>query len=362
MLRRRLSFKKCLLITELLFVMILLSLICFNLINPQMPSTPASLSEPEAQMTDDREHRSNNTSKRMSDRLVKLDAIRQLPIIFIGGFGRSGTTLLRAILDVHPSIYCGPEPKIVLNFLSNIDKFTSSKRVRNDLIEAGIDIDTINEAAGLFIYYILRHRQHATSTRLCVKEPLILTHMPLLSNIFPRAQFVHIVRDGRAAAYSLMLKMRETNLNRRFTSYYNDWAKYVTIVDEHCGRLGPQRCMQIKYEDLVSNSTLVLPDLVNFLNETWTHDLLEHEKHFNDEIVVSKLEWSTLQIQKKINNDSLTAKRWRHDINYQVERKLDMRVLKRFGYDVSSGDSLNIRNNHGLWLAFSFIITKTLMS
>ena len=31
--------------------------------------------------------------------------------LFIAGFTRSGTTLIRAILDVHPDIKCGPETK-----------------------------------------------------------------------------------------------------------------------------------------------------------------------------------------------------------------------------------------------------------
>ena len=34
-------------------------------------------------------------------------------IIFIGGYRRSGTTLIRAILDVHPSVSCGPETRII---------------------------------------------------------------------------------------------------------------------------------------------------------------------------------------------------------------------------------------------------------
>jgi hypothetical protein len=36
-------------------------------------------------------------------------AIRSAPIIFIGGSQRSGTTLMRALLDVHDSVSCGAE-------------------------------------------------------------------------------------------------------------------------------------------------------------------------------------------------------------------------------------------------------------
>jgi hypothetical protein len=31
----------------------------------------------------------------------------------IGGFIRSGTTLLRMLIDMHPDAYCGPESKIL---------------------------------------------------------------------------------------------------------------------------------------------------------------------------------------------------------------------------------------------------------
>lgn len=37
--------------------------------------------------------------------------------LFISGFTRSGTTLIRAILDVHPLIECGPETKSKLKYL-----------------------------------------------------------------------------------------------------------------------------------------------------------------------------------------------------------------------------------------------------
>ena len=40
------------------------------------------------------------------------------PAIFIGGMPRSGTTLMRAILDSHPLIRCGEETRVIPRILS----------------------------------------------------------------------------------------------------------------------------------------------------------------------------------------------------------------------------------------------------
>ena len=39
------------------------------------------------------------------------------PIIFIGGMPRSGTTLMRAILDSHPLVRCGEETRVIPRIL-----------------------------------------------------------------------------------------------------------------------------------------------------------------------------------------------------------------------------------------------------
>ncbi len=40
------------------------------------------------------------------------------PFIFVGGMPRSGTTLMRAILDSHPSVRCGEETRLIPKILS----------------------------------------------------------------------------------------------------------------------------------------------------------------------------------------------------------------------------------------------------
>jgi hypothetical protein len=42
---------------------------------------------------------------------------RSSPIIFIGGVPRSGTTLMRAMLDAHPDVRCGEETRVVPRIL-----------------------------------------------------------------------------------------------------------------------------------------------------------------------------------------------------------------------------------------------------
>ena len=48
---------------------------------------------------------------------------RQMPLIFIGGVPRSGTTLMRAMLDAHPAVRCGEETRVIPRLLGMLSQF-----------------------------------------------------------------------------------------------------------------------------------------------------------------------------------------------------------------------------------------------
>lgn len=61
------------------------------------------------------------------------------PIVFIGGHPRSGTTLMRAMLDAHSAVRCGEETRIVPRIVQMRENWMKSENERNRLIQGGMD-------------------------------------------------------------------------------------------------------------------------------------------------------------------------------------------------------------------------------
>lgn len=64
---------------------------------------------------------------------------RFMPLIFIGGVPRSGTTLMRAMLDAHPEVRCGQETRVIPRILQMRQHWMKSKKEALRLEEAGVD-------------------------------------------------------------------------------------------------------------------------------------------------------------------------------------------------------------------------------
>ncbi|KAI5718282.1 hypothetical protein M8J77_019016 [Diaphorina citri] len=64
---------------------------------------------------------------------------RFMPLIFIGGVPRSGTTLMRAMLDAHPDVRCGQETRIIPRILQMRQHWIRSQKESLRLEEAGVN-------------------------------------------------------------------------------------------------------------------------------------------------------------------------------------------------------------------------------
>lgn len=104
-----------------------------------------------------------------------------------------------------------------------------------------------------------------------------------LSELFPQAKFILMVRDGRATVHSIITrKVTITGFN---LSSYRDcltkWNKAVTIMYNECKSVGPQRCLMVHYEQLVLHPRVWLDKILHFLDVPWDDVVLHHEQLIN---------------------------------------------------------------------------------
>jgi len=191
--------------------------------------------------------------------------------VFVVGSMRSGSTLLRLILDAHPRISIGEET----GFMGAL---TATKTIpawhhgegwfrRLGWTEEEFDARLREFYSGLFE----RHALAQGKQRWGEKTPFHSRHMAEMAGVFPDAVFVGIVRHPGAVVHSLM---------RKFHYGIDDAAAYWDSTNREILRrgleLGEQRFGLLRYEDLVQHPEPTLRELVDWLGEKWSDDLLRH--------------------------------------------------------------------------------------
>ncbi len=245
--------------------------------------------------------------------------------VFLGGAGRSGTTLLRVMLDAHPRICCGPELKILpsiaewylnltRNFAPVLQSYaiapTNLRRQFREFVEGLVE----------------NYRCVSGKPRWAEKTPHNILFSVPLGEIFPDARFLHMVRDGRDVVCSLVSMNWINPLTGRKWDYVQNianaaryWREVVTLARqqaEHPTVAG--RVLEVHYETLVAEPAATMRRVLQFLDEPWDDAVLSyHVKNRGRE----PLEASTEQAVQPLTSRSVG--RWKNDMT-----KLDKAAFK----------------------------------
>lgn len=236
--------------------------------------------------------------------------------VFVGGDNRSGTTLVAIILDSHPDLVVGPEldfrePRDLGPELLRCIELVRAKDRREEALAMGVqlveqchrfgvepdelarvvraacrtcasDLVAFEDRAVLIDGVGELRRAKAGVSRWGLKiQRDLLAHADYI-RLWPRARFVHIVRDGRDVAASHLRSDRHL--------YYSSihhaaqgWAELMEGTRELVERAG---VIEIHYEALVREPEPTLRRLLDALELRWhpavldhtavRHDLLEH--------------------------------------------------------------------------------------
>ncbi|NXU67193.1 TPST1 sulfotransferase, partial [Horornis vulcanius] len=202
-----------------------------------------------------------------------------MPLIFIGGVPRSGTTLMRAMLDAHPDVRCGEETRVIPRILAVKQMWARSSKEKIRLDEAGVTDEVLDSAMQAFLLEIIvKHGEPAPY--LCNKDPFALKSLTYLARIFPNAKFLLMVRDGRASVHS-MISRKVTIAGFDLNSYRDcltKWNRAIETMYNQCMEVGFERCMLVHYEQLVLHPERWMRTLLKFLRIPWNQAVLHHEE------------------------------------------------------------------------------------
>lgn len=203
------------------------------------------------------------------------------PPLLILGVRRSGTTLLRVMLDRHSQLAVPDEsyfvPQLADRHLRRVDpdEFVDDLRRLNTLAEWEVPLDKVRErlapdmpigTAIATVYAV--YAAERGKARWGDKTPMYMQNLRLLERLFPDARFVHLIRDGRDAALSFLEMprglMTETWMHPRTSADFASQWRTETAAARRLGeRVGP-RYLEVRYEQLVDDVEAVLRRICEF--------------------------------------------------------------------------------------------------
>lgn len=221
---------------------------------------------------------------------------------FIVGPGRSGTSLLMAMLDSHPTLRVPPETHFLRRYVvgqGRVSGIEASRLLRHDerFARCGIPVQAIVSGDEETVDWARVYRHflqqvgdgHPSPTIVGDKDPRAVEHLRIIHIMFPDAWVLEMVRDPR-----------DVYLSRRKARWSagRHWFQQLLPYRIHHGlgsRLGPKlfggRYREVIYEDLIRSPERVLREITGLLGIEYRPEMLTYHEHADTLIADEERAW-----------------------------------------------------------------------
>ena len=216
------------------------------------------------------------------------------PAVFLVGVARSGTTLLRLMLDAHPELAIPPETHFIPQVIrackepephsAAFEAITTHRRWPDFGLDAGelrsaferhprlTAGDALREFYGL---YASRHGKRRWGD----KSTNYVRKMRPISRNLPEARFVHLIRDGRDVALSLSAVHFGPD---SIAGAAEKWRDEIAKARRQGPRIG--HYTEVRYEDLVADPAPVLRRICDAVELPWDDAMLAYRDRAGERI------------------------------------------------------------------------------
>lgn len=205
--------------------------------------------------------------------------------VFMIGHGSSGTSILATLLREQLGVAFGTESQFIIHYYRRLHRYGDLQDDRNlrRLVshilaerffrrsakfgfQTDVDsiLDRVQERSyrGVLDAIFGEFARQLNMARWGDKTPAYNRDLDVLDALFPDAQFIHMIRDGRDVALSV---------SRRYWGHKNvsmaaiDWRDEIELIDRFVSTLPAGRIIEIKYEELLTEPVETMRRLAEFL-------------------------------------------------------------------------------------------------
>ena len=227
-----------------------------------------------------------------SQSFVSARTTHEKPPFFIFGCPRSGTSLLSRMLGSHPNLAIPDESHLYNNIYPLVARYGDlrlepvrarlvSEIIKTEHIKAWTPALSVNDTLshleqndfhGIVDGLLRSWAAKVGKPRWGEKTPQHTLCWRTILSGFPRAQVIHLVRDGR----DVMLSYRSAFFGPKHVyPLALRWREYLAAADEARDAIGEGRFLQVRYEDLITAPEQELRRICAFLGEDFASNTLD---------------------------------------------------------------------------------------
>lgn len=230
--------------------------------------------------------------------------------VVVGGVGRSGTSLVQAMLHAHRDVvflpethffrrYVGPLLRRIRVERAGVEGFAGMLEQDEQFARAGIAAQELLapfaegsasfEPGGAYLRLLRLHRQRHEARVVGDKDPRIIDFLPVLDRVFPDIRVVHVVRDPR----DVLLSRREAAWSRA----RSDWSHLLAYRAQmlRAKRTGPRvfadRYLEVRYEDLLQEPDRTLAELCQHVDLEFDPAMMSFSDEAKDLVGDDEWQW-----------------------------------------------------------------------
>ena len=288
------------------------------------------------------------------------------PGIVVLGTPRSGTTLLRRLLDAHPNIACPPETYVLSGAARFLHEETFAQGLKIGTLfglgYAGFEeADVLARLRAFAFGFFEEHAEKAGKQRWAEKTAFDAFHVPAIRRLCAgHVKFVCLHRHGLDVAASIAELVDKTGgfveeLHRYVTrypqpleAYARAWVDTATAIED-LAQSESDDALSIRYERLTEDPEAVLREVLAFVDEPWDDGIVERALGSSENVGFG--DWKTYARAKV---DTRSVQRWKSlpAATQSMLAEVCNPTLRRLGYDAvaTEADDEDARRRYELGL------------